>query len=148
MSWAITSCSKCCCRDCCWSGVGVWHWHKWRIVCQLFLSHCSPSASCGRRASRAEVQDGGSHHLGLHGGCLDPDASNMFQINTVLHPALTSSPATWIGQGHTHYHSSLFWAGTEFTQIVNTHFRRYRFSGYINTPKEKMLSLDYDMKIE
>ncbi|TNN53273.1 hypothetical protein EYF80_036507 [Liparis tanakae] len=31
---------------------------------------------------------------GAAGGCLDPDASNMFQINTVLHPALTSSPAT------------------------------------------------------
>lgn len=98
-------------------GLGV---GTWAAEFANSFSVTAPSVHRGDVSSQRSDGAEGKPPAGATGGCLDPDASNMFQINPVLHPAPPSSPPTRTEHGHTRYHSSLLWAGTKFRQIVNT----------------------------
>lgn len=94
MLWPITSCSKCCSRDCCWGrhwSVGAWCWHIGHRVCQLSLSFATLSVHDADGTSQSRGEERGSRQLGATGGCLDLDTSNMFWIKPTQHPAMPSS---------------------------------------------------------
>ncbi len=81
------------------SGLGVGTWAA------VFANSFSLTAlSVHRGDVSSQSRDGGERKppAGATGGCLDSDASSMFQINPVLHPAPPSSPPTRVEPGYTH----------------------------------------------
>lgn len=84
-------------------GVGTW-------AAQFANSFSLTVLSVRRGDVSSQGRDGGEGKppAGATGGCLDSDASNMFQINPVLHSAPPSAPPTRIEHGNTRY-ISLGW---------------------------------------
>lgn len=82
-------------------GVGTW-------AAEFANSFSFTALSVHRGDVSSQSRNGGEGKppAGATGGCLDSDASNMFQINPVLHPAPPSSPPTRLEHGHIHYHSA------------------------------------------